>query len=81
LPTVEIRSADGSKIEEAVAAYTSDLRRRHADKPVRQRLPDYLPDRGFPVGLDLFPYTEAELAQLAELSPGWYAAIASGRQI
>ena len=32
----------------------------HSDKPFRERAADYLP-LGFPVGLDLFPYTRAEL--------------------
>jgi predicted nucleotidyltransferase len=31
-----------------------------SDKPFRDRIPDYLPGR-FPVGLDLLPYTAAEI--------------------
>ena len=34
-----------------------------SDKPFRERVGDYLP-LGFPVGLDLFPYTPAELERL-----------------
>ncbi len=46
----------------------------------RDRIPDYLPV-GFPVGIDLFAYTQAEFVRLRETSPGWYEAIASGREI
>ena len=52
----------------------------HADKPFRDRLGDYLP-YGFPVGVDLFPYTEAELERLRREHPSWHAAIASGVDI
>ena len=52
----------------------------HADKPFRDRLGDYLP-YGFPVGVDLFPYTEAELERLRREHPSWHAAIASGVEI
>jgi uncharacterized protein len=51
-----------------------------SDKPRRDRVPDYLP-LGFPVGMDLFPYTEAELADLRQTSPGWYETILSGREV
>lgn len=40
---------------------------RSSDKPVWDRIPEFLPG-AFPVGLDLFPYTRAELA-LKETSP------------
>ena len=46
-------------------------------RPVRDRIGDYLPF-GFPVGIDLFPYTESELERLETEHPSWYAAIASG---
>ena len=49
----------------------------HADKPIRDRIGDYLP-YGFPVGVDLFPYTVAELERLRSRQPSWYAAISSG---
>jgi uncharacterized protein len=48
-----------------------------ADKPARDRLPDYLPSR-FPVGIDLHIYTQNELDHLRQSSPGWYQAIMSG---
>jgi predicted nucleotidyltransferase len=51
-----------------------------SDKPRHQRGPDYLPV-GFPVGIDLFAYTEEEFRRLAERSPGWYSAIISGREL
>ena len=51
-----------------------------SDKLPRDRIPDYLPV-GFPVGIDLFAYTQAEFEQLKETSPGWYATITSGRKI
>ncbi len=46
-------------------------------KPLRDRLPDYLPVK-FPVGIDLHIYTQTELDHLRESSPGWYQAIMSG---
>ena len=51
-----------------------------SDRAPRDRIPDYLPV-GFPVGGDLFAYTQAELGRLRETSPGWYQAIAAGREI
>lgn len=51
-----------------------------SDRPVRDRIPEYLPG-AFPVGLDLFPYTEEELARLEQSSPGWYEAIQRGREV
>jgi len=51
-----------------------------ADQPLRERTPDYLP-LGFPVGMDLFPYTQAEFERLRQESPTWYAAIMSGREM
>ncbi len=33
-----------------------------ADKPIRDRVPDYLPGP-FPVGIDLFPFTRAEIEE------------------
>lgn len=50
-----------------------------SDRPMRDRIPDYLP-LGFPVGVDVFPYTRAEFARLPETSPGWHAAITAGRE-
>ena len=47
-----------------------------SSRPVRDRVADYLPF-GFPVGIDLFPYTEAELERLKSEHPSWYAAITS----
>ena len=52
----------------------------HADKPFRDRIGDYLP-YGFPVGVDLFPYTVAEFERLPTERPSWYAAIASGTDV
>lgn len=51
-----------------------------SDKPLRDRAADFLPV-GFPVGIDLFAYTQAELERLRETSPGWHAAIHSGREV
>ena len=50
------------------------------DKPPRDRISDYLPP-GFPVGLDLFIYTQQEFVDLRQSSPGWYRAISSGVDI
>ena len=49
----------------------------HSDKPFRERIGDYLPF-GFPVGLDLFPYTPAELERLRREHPSWHRAMTSG---
>ena len=51
-----------------------------ANKPRRDRVSEYLPV-GFPVGLDLFPYTMSELEQLRQESPEWYREIMSGRKV
>ena len=48
-----------------------------SDKPFRERVADYLP-LGFPVGLDLFPCTLAELERLRRERPAWRRAITSG---
>ncbi|HEX6385955.1 MAG TPA: hypothetical protein VF177_14895 [Anaerolineae bacterium] len=47
---------------------------------MRERIPDYLPV-GFPVGIDLFPYTVSEFERLKNESPEWYAAIRAGRKL
>ena len=49
----------------------------HSDKPFRERAADYLP-LGFPVGLDLFPYTRAELERLRRDHPSWHRALTAG---
>ena len=49
----------------------------HSEKPFRERVGDYLPV-GFPVGLDLFPYTQAELERLRREHPSWHRAMTSG---
>jgi predicted nucleotidyltransferase len=51
-----------------------------SDKPFRDRIPDYLPDR-FPLDLDIFPYTREEFDRLAVDLPGWHRQIASGWEI
>jgi predicted nucleotidyltransferase len=51
-----------------------------SSKPARDRISEYLP-LGFPVGVDLFAYTQAEFECLQASSPGWYAAITSGVEI
>jgi predicted nucleotidyltransferase len=51
-----------------------------SEKPRRDRLPDYLPV-GFPVGIDLFVYTQAEFDLLPETSPAWYQVIITGREL
>lgn len=51
-----------------------------SDKKPRDRIPDYLP-LGFPVGIDLFVYTNQEFKKLKTVSPGWYAAITSGVEV
>ena len=51
-----------------------------SDNPLRDRIADYLPF-GFPVGVDLFPYTQVEFERLAQESPAWYVAITAGRDM
>jgi predicted nucleotidyltransferase len=51
---------------------------RDSPKPMRERIPDFLPV-GFPVGIDIFPYTEREFRRLQERSPSFHAAIQRGR--
>ena len=51
-----------------------------AGKAFRERLAEYLPV-GFPVGVDLFPYTRAEFERLREQSPSWHQAILQGREL
>jgi len=48
-----------------------------SDKPFRERAVDYLP-LGFPVGLDLFPYTVEELERLRREHPSWHRSIMAG---
>lgn len=48
-----------------------------SDKPPRDRISDYLPV-GFPVGVDLFVYTQDEYDRLQQRSHSWYKAITSG---
>jgi predicted nucleotidyltransferase len=51
-----------------------------SDKSIRDRVPDFLPV-GFPVGIDVFPYTNAEFEALRLKSPSWYKAITAGREL
>jgi predicted nucleotidyltransferase len=51
-----------------------------SDKLPHERISDYLPV-GFPVGVDLFVYTQEEFERLKETSPGWFQAITSGCDI
>ena len=51
-----------------------------ADKPIRERITKYLPI-GFPVGLELFPYTIDEFKELSKKSKSWYKAIVSGEEL
>lgn len=51
-----------------------------SDKPVRDRISEYLP-LGFPAGIDLFVYTNEEFEQLKHSSPGWSETIRSGQEI
>lgn len=51
-----------------------------SDRSIRDRIGDYLPF-GFPVGMDLFPYTVAELERLKTDHPSWYDAITSGVEL
>ncbi len=51
-----------------------------SSKGMRERIPDYLPV-GFPVGMDLFPYTKEEFQALSKRSPDWYKTMSSGKVI
>lgn len=52
----------------------------HSDRPFLDRISRYHPGR-FPTGIDIFPYTESELAELRETSPAWVREILSGRDL
>ena len=60
----------GSDVDLCVIVSKSDL-------PRRERAVNYLP-LGFPVGIDLFVYTEIEFELLSQTSPGWKLEIAKG---
>jgi predicted nucleotidyltransferase len=51
-----------------------------SNKRLRDRITDYLPV-GFPVGMDLFPYTREEFQALSKRSPDWHKTMSSGRVI
>lgn len=51
-----------------------------SDKLLRERVTEYLPV-GFPVGIELFPYTVEEFEKLREKSKAWYEAIMSGKEL
>jgi predicted nucleotidyltransferase len=51
-----------------------------SDKPRRERIPDFLP-RTFPVGIDLFIFTEGEFAKLATEHPSLFQVIENGVQL
>ncbi len=52
----------------------------HSDLPLRERVSLYI-SVGFPVGIDLFPYTESEFIVVKSQSPVWYQSILSGREL
>ena len=53
---------------------------RHSDMPLRKRISELLPT-GFPVGMDVFPYTVQELEALCLESPDWHRATTSCRTV
>ncbi len=53
---------------------------RESEKPFRERILDYLPT-GFPVGMDVFPYTISEFDKLRSTHPQWYNEMISGKEI
>ncbi len=65
--------APGSDVDLCLVLTGSDLLSR-------DRIPRYLPT-GFPVGIDLFVYTEAELDRLKENHASWYRCIMSGKEM
>jgi hypothetical protein len=65
--------APGSGVDLSLILYMSN-------KPPRDPASDYLP-LGFPVGVDLFAYTQDEFKRLKETNPGWFQAITSGTDI
>lgn len=52
----------------------------HSDTRPRDRISKYLP-LGFPVGIDLFAYTQDEFDRLQRSSPGMAQAILSGKEV
>ncbi len=67
------RPMPGSDVDLLIVLAASDL-------TWRDRISEYLPG-AFPVGLDLFPYTESELARLRANSPQWHAAMHRGQEV
>lgn len=68
LPEVEGVLAFGTFVKgESVPGSDVDLLivLRDSAKPFLDRIPDYLPDR-FPVGVDVFPYTRAEVDRMLQ---------------
>ena len=51
-----------------------------SSRPMRERSPEYLPV-GFPVGVDIFPYTREEFRGLPKTSPSWFQTIDKGKRI
>lgn len=50
------------------------------DRSFLDRISFYHPGR-FPTGIDLFPYTVEEFAQLQSTTPGWTREILTGREL
>ena len=67
------RPRPGSDVDLCLILSASDL-------SPRDRIPGYLPV-GFPVGVDLVAYTEAEFERLRETAPSWHGTIVSGRSV
>ena len=51
-----------------------------SSEPYRDRIPNFLPV-GFPVGIDVFPYTQEEFDRLKTNHLEWYREILSGREM
>lgn len=83
-PEVERVLAFGSFVKgESVPGSDVDLLivLRDSEKPFPDRIPDYLPDR-FPVGVDVFPYTRAEIDRMRQAgNPFIMAILAEGQEL
>jgi len=51
-----------------------------SDRTKRDRIPEYLPS-AFPVDVDLSVYTVDEFEELSRISPQWFTAISSGKDV
>jgi hypothetical protein len=63
LSPVRVTFFDREAVRRALDAYVHALVSRRADRRFLDRIPEFLP-AGFPVGVDVFPYTREEIERM-----------------